>query len=547
MVKELEARVQQLTVEAESSNLQWQTLSQEKTELDKCYQAACSESQEMKARNHSLQKEKDRSVQDYEKRTQQLQSKYDSDMSYITQQNALSAAKASDVIEELEQRVSQLKQQLQELEHQRQQQLREQESRFQKDTFHLERLSDKKVHDLQNKLEEEREKGLKKVSKLEGTLKEKEEQLRRVTEMQRLQAQQADAALEAFKRQVETNTEKAYSEMKQQMEKVEVDLSRSKSLREKQSKEFSWQLGDLKQRYENQIVELKLEQEQEKTYLFQQHNTEKDSIVKDREQAIDMLEKELRITVSDHETKSQSLRQQDSQIVSELEVQVHKLKEELIHVNSQRKQQLEELALLRDEEKQKAAREHEVALSKLRAEMETMKVVMQRTHASETEEALEKVRGECLESEKEYGEYDCSFFQMVSELQASITSVRDESGRQQLATERKLQDKAQKCESEKRQLIKDNEKAIKLLNDEVENYCNQLRSTEKKLQQKELDKQEQMTHIRQEYEMRIKGLMPFAMRQELEDTILSLKSQVNFLQKRAQVLQEDLNTNQNKR
>ncbi|MEE6506897.1 hypothetical protein FKM82_007892 [Ascaphus truei] len=56
-----------------------------------------------------------------------------------------------------------------------------------------------------------------------------------------------------------------------------------------------------------------------------------------------------------------------------------------------------------------------------------------------------------------------------------------------------------------------------------------------------------MTHIRQEYEMRIKGLMPFAMRQELEDTILSLKSQVNFLQKRAQVLQEDLNTNQNKR
>ncbi|MEE6506899.1 hypothetical protein FKM82_007894 [Ascaphus truei] len=254
MVKELEARVQQLTVEAESSNLQWQKLSQEKTELDKCYQAACSESQEMKARNHSLQKEKDRSVQDYEKRTQQLQSKYDSDMSYITQQNALSAAKASDVIEELEQRVSQLKQQLQELEHQRQQQLREQESRFQKDTFHLERLSDKKVHDLQNKLEEEREKGLKKVSKLEGTLKEKEEQLRRVTEMQRLQAQQADAALEAFKRQVETNTEKAYSEMKQQMEKVEVDLSRSKSLREKQSKEFSWQLGDLKQRYENQIT-----------------------------------------------------------------------------------------------------------------------------------------------------------------------------------------------------------------------------------------------------------------------------------------------------
>lgn len=37
------------------------------------------------------------------------------------------------------------------------------------------------------------------------------------------------------------------------MEKVEADLSRSKSLREKQSKEFSWQLEELKQRYEQQV------------------------------------------------------------------------------------------------------------------------------------------------------------------------------------------------------------------------------------------------------------------------------------------------------
>ena len=38
-----------------------------------------------------------------------------------------------------------------------------------------------------------------------------------------------------------------------QMEKVEADLTRSKSLREKQSKEFLWQLEDAKQRYEQQV------------------------------------------------------------------------------------------------------------------------------------------------------------------------------------------------------------------------------------------------------------------------------------------------------
>lgn len=50
MVKELEARVQQLTGEAENSNLQRQKLIQEKLELERCCQITCSELQEVKAR-----------------------------------------------------------------------------------------------------------------------------------------------------------------------------------------------------------------------------------------------------------------------------------------------------------------------------------------------------------------------------------------------------------------------------------------------------------------------------------------------------------------
>lgn len=38
-----------------------------------------------------------------------------------------------------------------------------------------------------------------------------------MTEVQRAQAQQADAALEEFKRQVEVNSEKIYAEMKEQV------------------------------------------------------------------------------------------------------------------------------------------------------------------------------------------------------------------------------------------------------------------------------------------------------------------------------------------
>nr|XP_055179897.1 centrosomal protein of 112 kDa isoform X2 [Nyctereutes procyonoides] len=527
VVKELESRVQQLTGEAENSNLQRQKLIQEKLELERCYQITCSELQEVKARRNTLHKEKDHLVNDYEQNIKLLQTKYDADINLLKKEHALSASKASGMMKELEQNICQLKQQLQESELQRKQQLR--------------------IHDLESELDKEKEDAQKKIHKFEEALKEKEEQLTRVTEVQRLQAQQADAALEEFKRQVELNSEKVYAEMKEQMEKVEADLTRSKSLREKQSKEFLWQLEDVKQRYEQQIVELKLEHEQEKTHLSQQHSAEKDSLVRDHEREIENLEKQLRAANMEHENQIQEFKKRDSQVIADMEAQVHKLREELIHVNSQRKQQLVELGLLREEEKQRAARDHETAVYKLKAESEKMKMELKKTHAAETEMTLEKANSRLKQIEKEYTQKLAKSSQIIAELQTTISSLKEENSRQQLAAERRLQDVIQKFEDEKKQLIRDNDRAIKALQDELEARANQVRCAEKKLQHRELESQEQITYIRQEYETKFKGLMPASLRQELEDTISSLKSQVNFLQKRASVLQEELTTYQSRR
>nr|XP_054366709.1 centrosomal protein of 112 kDa isoform X2 [Mirounga angustirostris] len=547
VVKELESRVQQLTGEAENSNLQRQKLMQEKLELERCYQITCNELQEVKARRNTLHKEKDHLVNDYEQNMKLLQAKYDADISLLKKEHALSASKASGMIKELEENICQLKQQLQESELQRKQQLRDQENKFQMEKSHLKRTYEKKINDLQSELDKEKEDAQKKIHKFEEALKEKEEQLTRVTEVQRLQAQQADAALEEFKRQVELNSEKVYAEMKEQMEKVEADLTRSKSLREKQSKEFLWQLEDVKQQYEQQIVELKLEHEQEKTHLSQQHSAEKDSLVRDHEREIENLEKQLRAANMEHENQIQEFKKRDSQVIADMEAQVHKLREELIHVNSQRKQQLIELGLLREEEKQRAARDHETAVYKLKAESEKMKMELKKTHAAETEVTLEKANSRLKQIEKEYTQKLAKSSQIIAELQTTISSLKEEKSRQQLAAERRLQDVIQKFEDEKQQLIRDNDRAIKALQDELENRANQVRCAEKKLQHKELESQEQITYIRQEYETKFKGLMPASLRQELEDTISSLKSQVNFLQKRASILQEELTTYQGRR
>ncbi|XP_054986406.1 centrosomal protein of 112 kDa isoform X2 [Sorex araneus] len=544
MVKELESRVQQLTGEAENSNAQRQKLMQDKLELERCYQITCSELQEVKARHSVLHKEKEHLLNDYEQNIKLLQTKFDTDITLLKKEHSLSASKASGTIEGLEKNICQLKQQLQELELQRKQQLKDQENKFQMEKNHLKRTHEKKVHDLQSELSQEKEEAQKKMRKLEEVLKEREEQLTRVTDAQRLQAQQADAALEEFRRQVELNSEKVYAQMKEQMERVEADLARSKTLREQQSQEFLWQLEEVKQRSEQQIVELKLEHEQEKTHLLQQHNAEKDSLVRDHEREMENLGKQLRAANMEHENQIQEFQKRDSQALADMESQVHKLREELIHVNAQRKQQLVELGLLREEEKQRAARDHEAALSKLRAECEKMKMELKKTHAAETETALEKANSRLKQIEKEYTQKLAKSSQIIAELQTTISSLKEESSGQRRAAERRLQDVTQKFEDEKKQLIRDNDRAIKALQDELENRTNQVRNVEKKLQHKELEAQEQITYIRQEYETKFKGLMPASLRQELEDTISSLKSQVNFLQKRASILQEELTTYQ---
>nr|XP_035938593.1 centrosomal protein of 112 kDa-like isoform X2 [Halichoerus grypus] len=249
----------------------------------------------------------------------------------------------------------------------------------------------------------------------------------------------------------------------------------------------------------------------------------------------------------EHENQIQEFKKRDSQVIADMEAQVHKLREELIHVNSQRKQQLIELGLLREEEKQRAARDHETAVYKLKAESEKMKMELKKTHAAETEVTLEKANSRLKQIEKEYTQKLAKSSQIIAELQTTISSLKEEKSRQQLAAERRLQDVIQKFEDEKQQLIRDNDRAIKALQEELENRANQVRCAEKKLQHKELESQEQITYIRQEYETKFKGLMPASLRQELEDTISSLKSQVNFLQKRASILQEELTTYQGRR
>ncbi|XP_067233561.1 centrosomal protein of 112 kDa isoform X1 [Chanodichthys erythropterus] len=540
MVHELETRVKQLSVEVENGNLLRQKVTQEKAELEIRIASISAELQEANRRSVSLQREMEKMRDQHEDSLQKLQARHNADMSHFQQEHSLSAAKASEVIEDLEQTVIHLRQQIQEAENRRQRQLRDQENKMRQEITDLQNSTDKKLQTLQAEMEKERVDSKRKTSKMEDSLRDKEEQLVRLRDSQRHQAQQAESALENFKKQVELSSEKTYADMKQQMEKVEADLIRSKSLREKQSKEFSFQLEELQRRYEQQIVELKLQHEQERTHLLQTHNAEKDSLVQDHQREIDSLDKQARAAMVQQQTQTQEWRKRDAQTISDLEAQVHSLRKELLAAQSQRKQQLMELGVLCEEERQRSAQDQQVALDRLRAEMDQVRQDLERTHKSERELAQEKTNSRIKHLEKEYNQKLAKSAQVIAELQTSLSNTKEASRQMQQGLERQIQE-AQSCwDEERRQLNKDADQTNKVLQERAEALQRQLHAVEKKLMSRELEYQEQITHVRQDCELKIKGLMPAELQQELEDTITSLKSQVNFLQKRASVLQEQL-------
>jgi centrosomal protein CEP112 len=68
------------------------------------------------------------------------------------------------------------------------------------------------------------------------------------------------------------------------------------------------------------------------------------------------------------------------------------LQEDLVQANQLRKQQLLELGLLREEEKQKMHRDYQNQMSKLRSEMEQQRLELEKKSSLETEQMLEKVQ-----------------------------------------------------------------------------------------------------------------------------------------------------------
>ncbi|MEQ2262283.1 hypothetical protein XENORESO_004939, partial [Xenotaenia resolanae] len=152
-----------------------------------------------------------------------------------------------------------------------------------------------------------------------------------------------------------------------------------------------WLMKSLFAGLSNQMAEQRAQHEQERTWLQQQHNSEKDNLVQEQQREASSLERQARATLQQHQQHAQEWRKHDSQTISDLEAQVSSLHEELQQVHALHKQKLAEMALLQEEERQKASLNKEASMQQLRSDMERIANDLKRSHQQEMDATLHKV------------------------------------------------------------------------------------------------------------------------------------------------------------
>uniref|UniRef100_A0A2C9KUV2 DUF4485 domain-containing protein n=1 Tax=Biomphalaria glabrata TaxID=6526 RepID=A0A2C9KUV2_BIOGL len=445
VIKELESRVQQLMNEVDSSLNQRSAVEKEKNDvLIKCEKLS-NENERLRERLAQQERDQRKIIEAQEHEIKSLKNKTEASLEYLRQEHSMATKRVTF-------------------------------SHTDCLLFHLDRDKDQEIH--------------------------------KVKEQKQQQKLQAEQALEDFKSEIERNQNKIYDEMKQQMQQVEIDLQKSKQAREKQSKEFAKQLEDEKYSHQHELAELKMNYEADKSQFMREFHMQKEFLLSEHERDLENLKELHRTEVLSLEARMKEKQDKAEKSAIDNERCIRELREDLLQANQLRKQQLVELGLLREEEKQKMHRDHEAEIARVRGEMEQQRLTLQRTHSTDMENVLEKTNQRLIALEKDFTDRANKSSETITELQAVIKQLRDDLQRCKENYENKMTDLKRNHEDEKRSLKKKFSHSIEGVKNELEVQRSRGNNAERRLQKAESDLEERLTELKIHYEEKLRGLVP---------------------------------------
>ncbi|XP_039264803.2 centrosomal protein of 112 kDa-like isoform X1 [Styela clava] len=540
VTSELECRVSQLTQETESLSMAKQSLMNDKEHAERLLENAEKKIRQLEEKYSNLEKEFKLENENHDLQMKSLMNKFDANSEFLKQESNLSLNKAQETARELEDQIQSLKHGLQDSEQQRMRELRDRESLHQQDMMSVQHLHEKQLHQLRTEWDQEKSHHAREIRNMEDIVRERDEQIARLTVQQKQNSHHAEQAIEQYKKQMSDAQKKVYSDMQAQLDKISDELDNNKKYQERMKDDHKIQMEELKAKYQDELTDMKMKCEQDKVKVTQHAISDRDQLSKTYDKQLEDAERRLRDALEEHERVAEERKLQHHEVITGMEAQIRELREELVSATALRRQQLVELGLLREEERQKAAREHDAIVNRLESEMDRQRMEMHRQNASELDRQAQKTKNRLEGLEKDYKQRLERAYDRISELQEKENSLRDELSRVQVESEQHIADDAAKREEEAKRLRLQLESANIALLAELEAEREKFHSIQRQSQNSEFDLKDKLTRVKMDYEERMKGLLPASLRKDMEDTITCLRSQVSSLQQRVSILQDEV-------
>ncbi|XP_046854962.1 centrosomal protein of 112 kDa-like [Xenia sp. Carnegie-2017] len=529
VVKKLEQEIERLRIECETLRSGTRNIEYEKSECEKQLKTLQAEYDHLKENVASSERRIENMTRDHETKIKELEKKTRDEVDREKKEKEIVLTQTSTTINKLKTDVLELERQIAVKEQERHNDVEEIARVHLHEKVEMQHNFENKERHLEQVLNEVRDENDKRIFQLEASLRDKNDELERAVASHRDKDEEAQKALAEFKIQMEETSRKMFEDAKLQMDKVEQDLERSRSSREKQAKEYTRQIESERMRHEKLVSELKITHEQEKAIMIREHEHENEMLNREheREKAVNNEENDV---FWEMESKYRNKSTIDANSINELQQVNVSLREELMKKEGLYKQQLVELGMLRDEEKQTFERKLETQATKSQTEMEQERLEWQRQQNSkQMEEILDKTNSRLKQMEEDY------IARSKKMQEVHLLSLQN-------SHEERFNITARKHEEDKEMLKNHHSVVIKSLENDIERLKNLTRETEKEARKTEIDLQEKISKLQYEYEEKMNNLLPRQMKNELEDTIRSLRQQVSILQSRADILQEELDS-----
>lgn len=536
VIKDLELRVQELTTEADQITKAKNTLEAEKKELMLNNDSVTDELDALKQRACNLESEHKKVKEFHSQQQTELCSKYEMEAQMVRQEHEHALAKMADTLSDQEQYIKQLLQDVENAETERQRQIKELEYKYEKEKNNLEILHEQQVQAREKELSESQVKYLKSLQRLEAVIRDKDKEIKELTNTSSEQCKRAEKAMEQFKAEVEREQAKLYKDMKLQTDAAEKNMRHAKLQHEKQIKEFNRKLEEVKMKYEKELQELKMVSEEERAKLLREQNLQHDMIIREQQREKENFKLAWQMKVQDTENHIAEVKETSAKRIGELEQQVRIAQENALQIEQKYKQTLTEVRFKHEEEKQKLIWEQENQANKIQSQMEQRRISLQKCHSEEMNKVLDKTSKELRNLETENSERNKKANETISDLQSTISHLREDKKKQRVTFEEKLAANQSKHEQDIKMIRRQHSNTLVALQQEYNNEHIKVRALGRQLEEEEANHEEKMTQVCLQYEERIKGLMPSTVHRELEDTITSLKMQVTSLQQRVNIL-----------